>query len=320
MRDAAPFVRQAVRSVLEQEFEDLELVVVDDGSTDGSADIVEEVSDSRVRVVPGPERGVAAAFNAGVGAARGEVIMRCDADDFYTPGRVRALVEALDARPECGAVCAQFSTVDRSGRTVAHLRTGEVGEEITGELLAGETRTHFNTFAVRVEHMRALGGAREYFESAEDIDLQLRLAGVCRVWYEPVLVHCYRLHDDSITHTVAAVRRKFFDDLARAMSRERESPLGETHRLPRAGPRSRGCSSGKRGGSTSGGTSPRRCGSGSALCRGLRRAFAPGAASRLCSSSAPVALQTAAEWSRSTRPDRRLPRRSQPTPSSLSRA
>jgi glycosyltransferase involved in cell wall biosynthesis len=221
MRDAAPFVRQAVRSVLEQEFEDLELVVVDDGSTDGSADIVEEVSDSRVRVVPGPERGVAAAFNAGVGAARGEVIMRCDADDFYTPGRVRALVEALDARPECGAVCAQFSTVDRSGRTVAHLRTGEVGEEITGELLAGETRTHFNTFAVRVEHMRALGGAREYFESAEDIDLQLRLAGVCRVWYEPVLVHCYRLHDDSITHTVAAVRRKFFDDLARAMSRER---------------------------------------------------------------------------------------------------
>jgi glycosyltransferase involved in cell wall biosynthesis len=210
MRDAAPFVRQAVRSVLEQEFEDLELVVVDDGSTDGSADIVEEVSDSRVRVVPGPERGVAAAFNAGVGAARGEVIMRCDADDFYTPGRVRALVEALDARPECGAVCAQFSTVDRSGRTVAHLRTGEVGEEITGELLAGETRTHFNT-----------GGAREYFESAEDIDLQLRLAGVCRVWYEPVLVHCYRLHDDSITHTVAAVRRKFFDDLARAMSRER---------------------------------------------------------------------------------------------------
>jgi hypothetical protein len=104
---------------------------------------------------------------------------------------------------------------------VVHLRTGDVAVEITSELLAGKTRTHFNTFAVRAEHMRALGGCREYFESAEDIDLQLRLAGVCRVWYEPVLVQCYRLHDNSITHTVAAVRREFFDDLAREMSRER---------------------------------------------------------------------------------------------------
>src|SRR3954454_19608950 len=88
MRNAARFVGAALRSVLEQPNVNLEIVVIDDGSTDESADAGARFKDKRIRIIEGPRRGIAAAFNAGLDAARGEIIARCDADDHYPPGRL----------------------------------------------------------------------------------------------------------------------------------------------------------------------------------------------------------------------------------------
>ena len=112
--------------------------------------------------------------------------------------------------------------MDPQGRPVALLTEGSpAGEEITGELLAGRTRTTFCSFAVRREHLVAVGGMRDYFETGCDIDLQLRLAERCRVWYAPTETYRYRLHDQSITHTIGKVRREFFDRYARELRRQR---------------------------------------------------------------------------------------------------
>ena len=70
MRNARPFVAAALRSVLSQEGVDLEVVVIDDGSTDGSADAVRALGDPRVRIIDGPRQGISAAMNAGIAAAR----------------------------------------------------------------------------------------------------------------------------------------------------------------------------------------------------------------------------------------------------------
>lgn len=222
MKNAGPYVRDAVASVLAQEYESLEIVVVDDGSSDGSREIVEGMREPRVRIVPGPKRGVSAAWNVALARASGDVVMQCDADDLFPPHRIGSQMALLDARPELGAVCGRFATIDRSGRVIAELGVDATeAEDITGELLQGRTRTHLCTFAARRVHLEAIGGKREYFDSGEDIDLQMRLAEVCRVWYEPVSRYLYRIHDASLTHRQASNRRVFFEEYARKMRAQR---------------------------------------------------------------------------------------------------
>lgn len=235
MRNAASHVRDAVGSVLRQSFGEFELVVVDDGSTDSCRSIVQRIGDPRIRVIDGPKRGVAAARNAGFSAARGQIVMQCDADDLFPCDRIAWQVRFLREHREYGAVCGEMSTIDARGRAVVTLPAGEGhAEEITEELLSGRTRTSLCTFAVRSELLRSLGGMREYFESSCDIDFQLRLAEVGRVRFEPVPSLAYRLHDASLTHTQSPARRRFFEEYARELRRQRAA--GRPDDLQRGAP------------------------------------------------------------------------------------
>lgn len=221
MRDAERFVRAALESVLHEKEVPLEVIVIDDGSSDSSAEIVSSLGDPRIRMIAGPQEGIAAALNAGLEQAQGEIIMRCDADDCYAPGRIARQSAWLRSHPEFGALCGSFATMDERGRVLSRLNTGTEDMEITDELRSGQTRTHLCTFAMRAQLVRDLGGCRPYFVTGEDIDLQLRLGEVTRIWYEATPVYEYRLHGASATHTQADSRRLFFDRVAREFAMQR---------------------------------------------------------------------------------------------------
>lgn len=221
MRNAEQFVGEALRSLLYGQDVDLEVVVVDDGSTDGSRDVIARLNDARVRVVDGPQTGVAGAFNAGLAEVRAPIVVRCDADDRYEPGRLAWQTAWLNSHSDFGAICGTFATMTGAGHLLTHMNTGECEEEITAEFLAGKTRTHMCTFAIRTDVLRSINGCRPYFVTSSDIDLQLRVGHACRVWYAPRNCYWYRLHDDSITHTKRAAERIFFDETARVFSRQR---------------------------------------------------------------------------------------------------
>jgi glycosyltransferase involved in cell wall biosynthesis len=229
MRNAERFVAEAATSVLAQEGVELELVVVDDRSTDGSRRVVESIAarDPRLRVVDGPATGIAGAVNTGFAAARGEFVCRCDSDDLYPPGRLARQAAWLRDHPEFAAVCGSFSTVDARGRFVAAMPTGDEAAEITEELRGGVTRTSFCTYLSRAEAVRRVGGSRGYFEHAEDIDFQLRFGEAHRVWYEPAEALRYRLHDSSTTHTQPSERRQFLDRMTREFQVERLAGRGD---------------------------------------------------------------------------------------------
>jgi glycosyltransferase involved in cell wall biosynthesis len=224
MRNAGVFLRPAIDSVLLQHQEPLELIVVDDGSTDGSSDVARSVGDPRIRVLEGRRRGIAAGLNLALSEARGDIVMRCDADDLYPPDRIRRQLDWLAAHPQYAAVCGPFATIDRRGDVVSALGPwpAEPVVEAASWILSRRLSTTLCAFAIRRETMQGLGGFRSYFETAEDIDFLLRLAQRAAIAYLPGNAYFYRLHNDSITHTQATPRRAFFEDAAYAMALERE--------------------------------------------------------------------------------------------------
>lgn len=220
--NAEKYVAEAVESVLNQTFEDFELVIIDDGSTDDSMGVVRRYErDPRVRIVPGPRAGFSRAVNAGIEAARGRYLTECDADDWLPVDRLAWQWEWVKEHPEFGGVCGVFSSATPQGEVIGEL--GELGEavEITEELRRGEIRTSFCTYLVKSDLVRSRGGMRPYFSVGPDLDLQLRLGESARIWYEPRNTYFYRLHDASITHTQRKQRVEFFDRMAREFQRQR---------------------------------------------------------------------------------------------------
>ena len=221
MRNAEPYVAAALDSVLSQRDVQLEVVVIDDGSTDRSVQIVEQINDPRVRIIRGPRKGIAAAFNAGLAAARGEILARCDADDLYPPDRLAWQVKWLDEHADFGAICGSYSTITEKGALIAEQHHDEPAEEITGELRSGIGRSHMCAYAFRTSILRQISGCREWFVTSEDADLQYRLSEVTRVWYEPRPSYRYRLHAVSITHTQRSAERAFYAAMAQKFQEQR---------------------------------------------------------------------------------------------------
>jgi len=226
VKNAAPYIRQAMHSVLQHHQSPLELIVVDDGSVDGSGAIAASVGDARVSVVPGPQQGIAACLNFGWSQASGDIIMCCDADDLFPDDRIRRQLQWLSERPDLVAVCGAFDMIDAHGTTVAR-PFGEAPvaawADMTEELLRGELRTSLCTFAIRRAALGADLGFRSYFETAEDIDFALRLAERGRVAFSPECCYHYRIHGSSITHSQPSARRVFFDDMARRFALQRRA-------------------------------------------------------------------------------------------------
>ena len=221
MRNAENYVSDALVSILREKQVPIEVIVVNDNSTDSSLDRVLNFSEDRVRVIEGRARGVAATLNTGLAEARGAIIMRCDGDDLYPEKRIMHQVAWLRANPEYAAVCGSYSTIDCKGRLVSELPCGGEPVEITGELIRGIIRTSLCTYAIRAEAMVKVGKFRDYFETSSDIDMQLRLCEVGRIGYVPEIFYYWRIHTSSLTHQQSNALVEFFEQTALELQKQR---------------------------------------------------------------------------------------------------
>ncbi|MDP8208206.1 MAG: glycosyltransferase family A protein [Candidatus Electryonea clarkiae] len=106
------YIARAIQSVLSQTYNDFELIVVDDGSTDASAKVVEEFNDPRQRLIRQPNAGECAARNRGIAESRTELIAFLDADDQWLPEHLIAIKCLSEKYPECGAFATAYDIVD----------------------------------------------------------------------------------------------------------------------------------------------------------------------------------------------------------------
>lgn len=199
VRDAGTYLAPAVDSVLAQTFADFELIVVNDGSTDGSREIIEEYAhaDSRVRVFSQAGQGLVPALNRGLAKAGGRYLARMDSDDICLPHRFQAQVEELEDRPELGVVGGAVLTIDARGEVTGQ-RIYPRGGALRKRLLRGDLLCH-PAIMGRAELFRQAGGYRAYYQHCEDYDLWLRLSSLTELdnLTEPLLL--YRVHEGSVT-------------------------------------------------------------------------------------------------------------------------
>lgn len=243
--NVAPYLRQALDSILAQTFRDFELILINDGSTDGSGAIIDEYRqrDTRIVAVHKENEGVARTLNLGLSMARGEYIRRFDSDDTCLPNALEKQVNYLDGHPNVALVGTQIAFQSNRGKVARHFRNPR-NDYFQGEICRFAEPADFYqgcpiihaTVLLRRSIIEASGGYRAEFLTSEDIDLWLRMVEHHRMVVINECSYFVRLHSTSATQQ-HAVSRRFYRQLALAFHEERISkgsdPLQRGEPMPR---------------------------------------------------------------------------------------
>jgi glycosyltransferase involved in cell wall biosynthesis len=223
--NAMPFLPAAVESMLAQTFSDFELVLVDDGSTDDSADYLKSLADPRIVYIRQDNAGLAAALNHGIQHCRGEYIARMDGDDISLPERLAEQVAFLDSHEDIGCVGTQTAPFGNA-RVGGDLRLPTTHDEIYQAISTGAHGIVHASVMMRTQLVRDVGGYWPFRLVAEDFDFFLRLGEITQLaTIDRVLYHT-RFHMASINgRGMLQMRRSV--DYACDRARRRRDRLGE---------------------------------------------------------------------------------------------
>lgn len=204
--NAAEFLPATIQSVVEQSFTNWELLVIDDGSTDNTANVVRQfcTQDARIRLISQENSGVSAARNRGAQESTAELVAFLDADDRWLPTKLSAHVEHMTQHLESGVSFGRVELIEADGATTGKL-TNNISQQLRPEdfFYTNPTVTTSN-MVIRRALFLAMGGFDQTMQYNEDVDLLLRIAmqGEASIdAIDRVLVQ-YRLHTSGLSSTL----------------------------------------------------------------------------------------------------------------------
>lgn len=220
----AHYLREAVDSVLAQTYQDIEIVVVDDGSKDDSRAVLESYGE-RLKIVFQENQGVAAARNNGSAASSGEFIAFLDADDAWLPTKVEKQVAKFAANPNFGLVHVGVDEVDPEGNSLVHRLEGAEGRVSATLLMLGREGVLGGGSGAMIRRtvFDEIGGVDQRLSTSADWDLFYRISERHEVGFVAELLIKYRVHGSNM-HTNVAV---FEHDMMLAFEKAFASPTPE---------------------------------------------------------------------------------------------
>ena len=194
----AGYLAKAIQSVLDQTWGNFELLVVDDGSTDGTREVPQAFQDERIHYIYQENRGLSAARNTGIIHSTGAYLSYLDADDQFLPEKLALLVNLLEENPHFGFAAGQAIPVDENNRPVGEIFDVPLPGESHNWLLGNPL--HVGSTLIRRSWQENAGLFDETLRSYEDWDMWLRLARAgCPMTWLPQPVSIYRFHQHQMT-------------------------------------------------------------------------------------------------------------------------
>lgn len=202
--NAERFIGAAIESVLGQSFQDFEFIILNDGSTDGTAAILDEYRrrDSRIRVIERENRGLVASLNELITEAEAPTLARMDADDVALPERFARQMAFLGAHPEFGVVGACACRIDERGEHGARIDCPDTHDGFIEAVEHGRLLVHSSVMYRKAVVLEA-GGYHPAFRHCEDMDLWLRLSFRTKICSLPEVLMLYRTSEGQVSSTHA---------------------------------------------------------------------------------------------------------------------
>lgn len=200
--NARKFLAEAIKSILDQTFVDFEFVIIDDGSTDGSRQMLESYAakDARIRLLSRPNKGIGPTRNEGWRVAKSGLIAIMDADDIAVPTRLEKQLAFMQAHQEVVCVGGLTRLIDDKGRWIpCPLIPPLLHDELDALLLKGACPISNSAVMMRRDAIEKVGGYDEDLSMAEDYALWLKLSEVGKLENLPEVLVSYRIHGESVS-------------------------------------------------------------------------------------------------------------------------
>ena len=190
------YIRQAIESVLHQSFEDFELLIIDDGSSDNSKEIIESYAEHpKIKVIYQKNKGLNITNNIALRLANGKYIMRLDADDYLVAEALQKMVNLLEDDDELGMVFPDYFLVDAQNNVLAEVKRHDFNEEVG----LFDQPAHGACTLIRTEFLKSVGGYDESYSCQDGYELWIKFIARYKVSNIKELLFYYRRHGENLT-------------------------------------------------------------------------------------------------------------------------
>lgn len=199
--NSSRYLAAAIESIIKQTFSDFEFIIINDGSTDDSLEIIQHysLSDNRIKVISRENKGLVVSLNEGIENAMGEYIARMDADDISHPTRLMEQIEYLEKHPEVVCIGTGARVIDKKGRYLINKSTVTGSHNVLSSALSGVCPIAHPSAMFLTCVAKKVGGYSIDDYPAEDLSLWLKMSHHGEINNLSSILLDYRIHDESIS-------------------------------------------------------------------------------------------------------------------------